>query len=44
MALGKSSPFITSLLSHSQPFVHKLAKTDTDTDYDKSVIGDNQTF
>lgn len=26
MALGKSSPVFTSLLSHSQPFVHKLAK------------------
>lgn len=42
MALGKSSPFITSLLSHSQPFVLKLARTDTDTDYYKSVISDNQ--
>lgn len=44
MALGKSSPVFTSLLSHSQPFVHKLARKDTDTDYYKSVISDNQTF
>lgn len=44
MALDKSSPVFTSLLSHSQPFVLKLARTDTDTDYYKSVISDNQTF